>query len=209
MYKLVAFLISWFIICGNADARDKCISFKTKPRVQINKPDWVKKVGQPLKMMDFYHGNVTATLVDEYDIIVNIDELPNNGGYCVGVKDINAIIGYSDFLIKVDMRHKQNSCGYKTVLEHESEHITAYLSVIDDFQDNLKKSVYSAANSIMPIHVKTESDIGSAIDEINYKLQNHPDVILVKQQISAAEELRNAKVDEENKQYEKMQNCDG
>ena len=187
--------MSVFFVTG-VFARDKCVFYKTKPNVQISKPDWVKKVGQPLRMMDFYHGNV-------------VDELPNRDGYCVGVKDINAVIGYSDFLIKIDMRHKQNSCAYKTVLAHEGDHITAYLSVIDDFQDDLKKSVYSAANSIMPIYVKSENDISSAIDEINYKLQNHPDVVLVKQKISAAEELRNAKVDEDNKQYEELQKCDG
>ena len=208
MYKFVAFLLSVFMVSG-AYARDKCIFYKTKPNVQISRPDWVKKVGQPLRMMDFYHGNVVATLVDEYDIIVNIDELPNRDGYCVGVKDINAVIGYSDFLIKIDMRHKQNSCAYKAVLAHEGDHITAYLSVIEDFQDDLKKSVYSAANSIMPIYVKNESDISSAIDEINYKLQNHPDLILVKQKISAAEELRNSKIDEENKHYEELEKCNG
>ena len=177
--------------------------------MRIDKPDWVKKVGQPLKMMDLYHGNVVATLIDEYDIIVNIDELPNNGGYCVGIKNINATIGYSDFLIKVDMRHKLNSCSYKTVLEHESEHIDAYLSVIDDFQDDLKKSVYSAANSILPIYVTTEDGIRNAIDDLNTKLQNHPELILVKQKISAAEELRNKKVDEKNKQYDELKKCNG
>ena len=206
MCRWIAFLLTLLIIPG-AWARDKCVIYKTKPNVQINKPDWVKKVGQPLKVMDFYHGNVVATLVDEYDIIVNIDELPNRDGFCVGVKTINAVIGYSDFLIKIDMRHAMNTCSYKTVLEHEGEHIKAYLSVIDDFQDDLKDSVYSAANSIMPIHVKNEGDISSAIDEINYKLQNHPDLILVKQKISSAEELRNTKVDEENKHYEELANC--
>lgn len=191
----------------SAFAEDKCIMYKTKPLVRIDKPDWVKKVGQPLRMMDLYHGNVVATLVDEYDIVVNIDELPNNEGFCVGIKDINAVIGYSDFLVKIDMRHKLDSCSYKAVLEHEGEHIHAYLSVIDDFQDDLKNSVYSAANSIIPIYVKNENDIKTAIDDLNAKLQMHPDLILVKQKISAAEELRNAKIDEENKQYEELQKC--
>ncbi len=206
MYKIIAFLLSVFVVSGGY-ARDKCVIYKTKPTVQMNKPDWVKKVGQPLKMMDLYHGNVVATLVDEYDIVVNIDELPNRDGYCIGVKSINAVIGYSDFLVKVDMRHGVNSCSYKVVLEHEGEHIKAYLSVIDDFQDDLKNSVYTAANSIMPVYVKNDAEISAAIDEINYKLQNHPDVVLVKQKISAAEELRNAKVDEDNKQYKELANC--
>jgi len=208
MFKYFAILLSLFVTCS-AFAEDRCVAYKKNPYVRIDKPDWVKKVGQPLKMMDLYHGNVVATLIDEYDIIVNIDELPNNGGYCVGIKNINATIGYSDFLIKVDMRHKLNSCSYKTVLEHESEHIDAYLSVIDDFQDDLKKSVYSAANSILPIYVTTEDGIRNAIDDLNTKLQNHPELILVKQKISAAEELRNKKVDEKNKQYDELKKCNG
>lgn len=200
--------MSLFVVTS-AFAEDKCIEYKARPLVRIDKPDWVKKVGQPLKMMDLYHGNVVATLIDEYDIVVNVDELPNNEGFCVGIKDINAVIGYSDFLVKIDMRHKLDSCSYKTVLDHEGEHIQAYLSVIDDFQDDLKNSVYSAANSIVPVYVKNESDIGSAIDDLNSKLQTHPDLILVKQKISAEEELRNSKIDEKNAQYDKLQNCNG
>ena len=208
MFKVLTFLMSMCIITA-AMAEDKCVAFKTKPLVKIHKPDWVKKVGQPLKMMDLYHGNVVATLVDEYDIIVNIDELPNNGGYCVGIKDIIASIGYSDFSVRIDMRHAMNSCSYKKVLEHEGEHIKAYLSVIDDFQDDLKGSVFSAADSILPIYVQDESDIGSAIDDLNTKLQTHPDLILVKQKISAEEEIRNMKIDEENKQYQELEHCNG
>jgi len=208
MYKFFTFLIM-LIVSANAFAEDKCVAFKTRPLVRIEKPDWVKKVGQPLQMMDLYHGNVVATLVDEYNIVVNVDELPNNEGFCVGIKDINATIGYSDFLVKVDMRHKLDSCSYKAVLAHEGEHITAYLSVIDDFQADLKKSVYAAANSIIPIHVKNEEDIADAIDDLNTKLQMHPDMVLMKKKISAEEELRNAKVDEDNKQYEELKKCNG
>ncbi|MBP9999732.1 MAG: hypothetical protein KBT14_03530 [Proteobacteria bacterium] len=208
MYKNILFLMSLLFITS-AFADDRCVAYKAPLNVKIGKPDWVKKVGQPLKVMDLYHGNVTATLIDEYDIIVNIDELPDNGGFCVGIKNINATIGYSDFLVKVDMRHKLDSCSYNAVLAHEAEHIKAYLSVIDDFQDDLKNSVYSAANSIMPIYVQSENDIGSAIDDLNLKLQMHPDLILVKQKISAAEEIRNAKVDEDEHKYEELAKCHG
>lgn len=208
MFKILTFLVCMFYL-NIALAESKCVAYKTKPVVRIDKPDWVKKVGQPLKVMDFFHGNVTATLVDEYDIVVNIDELQNNEGFCVGIKNINATIGYSDFLVRVDMRHKLNSCSYKVVLAHEGEHINAYLSVIDDFQGDLKDAVFSAANSIIPIYVRRESDIASAIDELNVKLQSHPDMILVKQKISAAEEIRNAKVDEDNKQYKELKKCNG
>jgi hypothetical protein len=208
MYKFCVLLIFGLFV-STAMAADKCIAFKVKPGVQINKPDWVKQVTQPLKMMDLYHGNVVATLIDDYDIVANVDELPNGEGFCVGIKNINAVIGYNNFLVKIDMRHRLNSCSYNQVLKHEDEHINAYLSVIDDFQGKLKSSVYSAANSIMPIYVKNDSEIGAAVDKLNYKLQSHPDLILIKQQISAAEELRNAKIDESDKHYKELKKCNG
>ena len=64
-----------------------------------------------------------------------------------------------------------------------------------DNQYLLKQSIESAANSIIPVFVKNEADIESAIDELNNKLQNHPDIILLKQQIKADEEIRNKYVD--------------
>lgn len=184
-----------------------CMSYKVNPEIKITKPNWVKQVVQPLKMMDLYHGNVVATLVDEFDISVSINKLPDNSGFCVGIKNITANIGYSDFLVKIDMRHKVNSCSYNVVLSHEDEHIKAYLSIIDDFQRDLKQSVYTAANSIQPIFVKSEKDFDGAIDRLNSVLQNHPDLILIKQKISAAEELRNTKVDENKTHYEKLKKC--
>ena len=64
-------------------------------------------------------------------------------------------------------------------------------------------------NILTHIYVKNDSEIGAAVDKLNYKLQSHPDLILIKQQISAAEELRNAKIDESDKHYEELKKCNG
>lgn len=48
----------------------------------------------------------------------------------------------------------------------------------------------------MPVFVRNEEDIDTALDTLNKNLQSHPDVILVKQKIRAAEEIRNKRVDE-------------
>ena len=206
MFKSIVFFISVFFITsafGNVD----CMSYKKNPVVKIIRPGWEKRVVQPLKIMDLYHGNVVATLIDNYDIVADINKLPDNSGFCVGIKNINATIGYTEFLVKIDMRHKLNSCSYNVVLSHEDEHINSYLSIIDDFQRDIKKSVYAAANSVTPVFINSEQDIDFAIDELNSKLQNHPDLILIKQKISAAEELRNAKVDENKAHYDELKKC--
>ena len=206
MFK-AGFLVLGVLFVSSAFADSECIAYKIKPEIKLTRPDWVKKVVQPLKVMDLYHGNVVATFVDEYDVSADIHKLPDNSGFCVGIKNIDAVIGYSEFLVKIDMRHKFGSCSYNTVLSHEDEHINAYISIINDFQNDLKKSLNMAANSITPIFVKNKNDIDLTIDNLHHKLQNHPELILVKQKISAAQELRNAKIDSNGKHYKELDKC--
>ena len=191
MKSIICLFLSLFVF--TAFAGDDCLGYKLKPNITIKSPDWTKNVVQPLQKMDVLHGKVIATLVDEFDITSDITSIED--GFCVALKNIDVTIGYSDFLVQIDISHKPNTCSYNAIIQHEDEHIRAYLSVIDDNQYLLKQSIESAANSITPVFVKNEADIESAIDELNNELQNHPDIILLKQQIKADEEIRNKYVD--------------
>lgn len=185
--------LSWLLISVPAWAGDDCLAYKLTPRVDLETPIWSKEVVQPLRHMDLLHGNVVATMVDNYDIVADITNIED--GYCVALKSVYAVVGYSDFLVQIDIRHKPNTCSYNAILSHEDEHIRAYLSVMDDFKKELTDSIYVAADSIPPVFVRNTSDIDAAITELNTELQAHPDVILVKQKIKAAEEIRNKRVD--------------
>lgn len=191
MKKIIFLFLSIFI--SDAFATDDCLSYKLIPNITVKSPIWSKSVVQPLQNMDVLHGKVIATLVDEFDITSDITSIED--GFCVALKNVDVTIGYSDFLVQVDISHKPNTCSYNAILQHEDEHIRAYLSVIDDNQNLFKQSIRSAANSITPIFIKDEKDIEYAIDKLNEKLQNHPDIILLKQQIKADEEIRNKNVD--------------
>ena len=190
--KILCFFVLFIPIGVFAD--DDCLPYKLTPKITLDTPQWSKEVVQPLRHMDLLHGNVVATMVDNYDIVADITNIED--GYCVALKNVFATVGYTDFLVQIDIRHKPNTCTYNAILGHEDEHIRAYLSVIDDFKKELKDSIYSAADSITPIFVRNQSDIDAAIDELNAELQAHPDLILVKQKIKAAEEIRNKRVDQ-------------
>ncbi len=183
---------------------DDCLGYKLTPKINIKNPSWEKSVVQPLQQMDILHGEVIATMVDNYEITTDITSIED--GFCVALKNVDAVIGYSDFLVQIDISHKPDSCSYNAILQHEDEHIRAYLSIIDDNADLLKQSVMSAADSITPIFVKNQQDIESAIDKINEKIQNHPDIILLKQRIKAEEEIRNKHVDQ-NDTGENLKKC--
>ncbi len=173
-----------------------CIEYKTTPRIIINAPNWTKQVVQPNTPMDLWHGNVVATLSDNYDIITDIK--PTDGGYCIVLREVNAVIGYSDFLVNIDIRHTPDTCAYNAILSHEQQHIDAYLSVINDFNKDLHNSLYSASDSIMPVFVKSKSEIDSVVEQINNQLQSHPELVLIKQKLNAAQEIKNKRIDIEN-----------
>lgn len=173
---------------------DDCLQFKNIPNVNINLPEIHKDVLQPKQPMDLWHGNIIATFVDNYDIVTDVKD--EKDGFCVVLKNVNAVVGYNDFLINIDIRHDLNSCSYNAVLEHEEKHVNAYLSVVDDFMGDFKQSVFVAADSVMPIFIKNKSDIDAAIVMMNNEIQSHPEVVLIKQKIKAAEEIRNKKIDQ-------------
>ncbi len=170
-----------------------CVSYKMTPKITILTPSWTKEVVQPLEPMDLWHGNVIATMVDNYDIVADITSIED--GFCVGVKQVDAEIGYSNFLVQVDIRHIPNTCSYDAVLLHEDQHIREYLSVIDDFKVGLHNALYSAADSVMPIFVSNTDEIDDAIEQLNNKIQSHPEMVIIKQKIKAEEEIRNKRID--------------
>ena len=179
------------------------VQYKKNPAVYINTPDWTKVVVQPKKEMNLWHGNVVATMVDSYDVVADIN--PVEGGFCVGVKSVSAEIGYSNFTVQIDMRHKPDTCQYDAVLAHEDKHIKTYLSVIDDLKADLQHSLYLAVDSVMPVFVKSRADVSSVVDNMNNRIQNHPDLVIVKHRINAEQEIRNKKIDqsEDNKLLKK------
>ena len=110
------------------------------------------------------------------------------------------------FLVKIDKSHIRGTCSYNAILNHEKKHIDAYLSVIEDYKTELHNSLYSAADSMIPVFVKNKSDIDGAIEKINNELQSHPDIVLIMQKIHAAEEIRNKIVDQ-NEDYSGLKKC--
>ncbi len=202
IFHFLSFIVIYcFVISANAN---ECLSYKIKPKITINIPEYTKEVIQPDEPMNKFHGTVLATLVEDYDIIVDI--VATNGGYCVVLKRIDASVGYSDFLVKIDKSHKYDSCSYDAILNHEMRHIDAYLSVTDDLNSDIKSSVFNAADSVMPIFTKNRDDIDLIIEDINYEIRNHPEVVLMKQKINAAQEIRNKHVDLDEDNHE-LKDC--
>lgn len=176
---------------------DDCLSYKIIPNVKISAPEWRRDVVQPLGQMDYMHGNVIATLAENFDITG--DTIMVEDGVCVILKSIDAEFGYSDFQVNIDSRHIRNSCTYNAVLAHEDEHIRAYLSVAHDMSADIKSAVQTAANSVMPIFIGVGGRASDVLDELHKRIESHPEIILIRQKIRAEQELRNKRIDQVDK----------
>lgn len=199
--KFIVFLsliLPWSVLA------DDCLNFKNIPQVFIKEPEYNIQIVQPYKHMDLWHGNVIATMIDNYDVVTDIK--PVQDGFCVVLKSVNSVFGYNDFHVNIDIRHNPNTCTYNAVLNHEKKHIEQYLSVINDFKKDLQTAIFNASDSIMPIFIKSKSDVGLVVDKMNQELQSHPELVLIKQKIKAAEEIRNKKIDQ-NIDINELENC--
>jgi hypothetical protein len=191
------------LLCWPSVAGD-CLQYKKNPAVYINTPDWTKVVVQPRQEMNLWHGNVVATMIDNYDIVADINQIDD--GFCVGVKSVSAEIGYNNFIVQIDMRHTPDTCKYDAILAHEDKHIKTYLSVMDDLKKDLQHSLYLAVDSVMPVFVRSKADISHVIDEMNKSIQLHPELVVIKQKINAEQEIRNKKIDQ-NEDNSAIKNC--
>ena len=182
----------------------ECTSYKIRPKIKIRVPEYNKQVVQSQKTMDFFHGDVIATMVNNYDIVADIKDVQD--GYCVWLKSVEATIGYTDFLVQIDNIHFPQTCSYNAILSHENKHIDAYLSIIEEYKQDIYDSLYSTANTILPIFVKNKSELETVIDEMNIKLQNHPNIVLMIQKIRATEEIKNKTIDQQ-EDYSELKKC--
>ena len=182
---------------------EDCISRKVSPSVEISVPKWTKSV-VPGDGMDILHGHVASSLTEQYSLSVLAEPVTGGpvprslgeGGYCIVLTGIDAIFGYTEFLVEIDSRHRPGSCGYDITLEHEEKHIDAHLSAAADAAGDIRRSIVAAANAAMPIFVESHDDIDAAMDRMQSAIQNHPDIILMKQKLDADQEIRNKKIDQ-------------
>lgn len=170
-----------------------CLKYKTSPSLEIKEPGFSISVVRPNRPMNLLHGNVVATFSEEYEIEYGAQK--HDGGWCVFIERIAVEMGYADFVVQVDWRHHPESCEFKNILEHEDEHIAAHLAVMRDERANIRNAIASAANNVLPVFANGADGIDHAMNELESELQNRPEINLLRQKLSAEREIRNKKID--------------
>ncbi len=193
----------WKQICGvvicvlfaNSALANACLEHKQKSDIYVDLITPKTNLVQDDGLADMWHGLVEAAWVNQYDVGFFVQPVKN--GICVGINSVNLNMGYEEFNVKIDVRHKKDSCSYNAVLAHENKHIDVYNNVASEFLPDFKRSLESATDSIFPIFVKTYDDVKNATTELKENFFNHPELIVLMQRLEAAQEIRNKRIDQE------------
>ena len=193
MLKKIIFFIPLFISC-DLFASDDCSKFKFDVDVNINlnnnenininksKENLVDKMG-------YIESGIT------YNARYIIVPIMVQDGFCVSLRSVDVDINFPAFNIVIDKRLKENSCAYNIVLQHEKDHMQSEKNVVKDNLENIKKSVFNAAQSINPIFVAKEQNQTEARENIYKQLETHKDVVDIIDKIKQELKQENDKID--------------
>ncbi|MCL2369439.1 MAG: hypothetical protein FWC83_02070 [Alphaproteobacteria bacterium] len=169
-----------------------CISHKQTPGVSFGSPEWSMRIEMADLGGDF-HGIVEARLSEQ--IILSKQSIVVPGGRCVSLVSVDAVIGFSEFVVKIDESYTPGTCEFDVIMNHEQEHIRANLSVMQNMSEEWRRALELASNSVMPIFVPAAQSPDHADEVFIRAIQSHPSIVLVRQRTESEKDFRNRQVD--------------
>ncbi|MFL2771488.1 MAG: hypothetical protein ACJZ9F_10800 [Rhodospirillaceae bacterium] len=94
------------------------------------------------------------------------------GGYCIYLDEVKATFGFDKFEVYIAQEYKKGSCEYRTILDHENEHVAINNDVIKNYGARIRLSLEEQL-SIMPPTFVVLSDLGvdRAIQELHRRIE--------------------------------------
>lgn len=197
------YLFLLFVFIPNTLFAVDCSKFKFDVDVNVkitNEDIKIKKSDKELVDMLGYAEPQLSYSVPYQNIPIRV-----HGGFCVALRWVDVNITQK-FDIVLDKNLKENSCAYKLVLQHETDHVNVNKKVLNDNKDYIKKSVRDVANSIEPIFVKDLSEIDKSVDFYE-KIKDNDIIKKMKSDIKSKIDKENENIDERGDNYD-IWKCD-
>jgi hypothetical protein len=67
-------------------------------------------------------------------------------GYCVYLEEMRATFGFGRFDVYVGSEYPRGSCEYRTILDHENEHVTIFRDLIREFGSRMRSAIEVGAD---------------------------------------------------------------
>jgi hypothetical protein len=92
--------------------------------------------------------------------------------YCVYLEEVEARFGFDKFDVYVGREYPAGSCEYRTILDHENEHVTIYKDVIRDYGGRIRTAIERELMNLGPVFVPSARAGGErAISQLQQRLQ--------------------------------------
>ncbi|MDA0305334.1 MAG: hypothetical protein O3B76_03485 [Proteobacteria bacterium] len=161
--------------CAKADALPQ-VSLETRPgRVAYNTSKNRRQLGHLQdrgKTSSSRRGwePIGLTLTElQFSMNISVSTLARKrGGHCATVSSVKASLGYDTITIYVDSRFRPGSCQYRSVLEHENDHLAIFRDALAVYAPRVERRIAEAARSLEPIIATTPQ---KAADRLQVALQ--------------------------------------
>lgn len=93
-------------------------------------------------------------------------------GYCVYLQEMEANFGFGRFDVYVGSEYPRGSCEFRTILDHENEHVTIFRDLIREFGGRMRSAIERELRSLEPVFAPSiEVGTDLAISRLQERLQ--------------------------------------
>ncbi len=111
--------------------------------------------GNNLKKAGWVTRGLTKTdLESRIEVGIQYQKMGNNV-YCVGLKSVEATIGYKLFRVYVARDLRPGSCEYRTTLDHEQAHVAIYMDQLLQFKPRFENRLQRVAANLKPVQSRS------------------------------------------------------
>ncbi len=121
--------------------------------------------GSPSRKRGWHPIGLTLTEL-KFRMKISINTLPRPGqGHCATVGAVEAELGFGDITVYVDKRYRKGSCQYRSVIEHENEHVAIFRSTLDRYAPKVEDRLTRAAEKLKPVAASTPNQAAKRLQK--------------------------------------------
>lgn len=73
------------------------------------------------------------------------------GGYCVYLEEVKADFGFDRFDVYIGREYRRGTCEYRTILDHENEHVAINTNAVKNYGPQLRRSIEQQLSYLPPL----------------------------------------------------------
>lgn len=94
------------------------------------------------------------------------------GGYCVYLDEVRAEFGFDKFEVYIGKEYPKGSCEYRTILDHENEHVVINNNVVKDYGPRIRRTIEQQLASMPPLFAPSVNNgARRAVQELQQRIE--------------------------------------